>query len=162
MFRITLREAWEAGSGRAEAEGGCAATAWRAGGRDCGCVGEDKGSPKKSFIYLCSRPTCQAGSWARVRYFHTRKFFTRGHKIKPAPVSVGTKWYLYPHPNGFLAAGMRVICTRCHPYLNGPPSQSLGCHRWPLSQATWKRRGECFHVARKCLALTPAYCLTFH
>ena len=41
----------------------------RPGVRDAGIVavqgiaGEDKGNLRKSFIYLCSRPICQAGSW---------------------------------------------------------------------------------------------------
>jgi hypothetical protein len=66
-----------------------------------------------------------AGSRARVRLFYTHCNFTREHNVKPAPVLVGTNTNPYPHPTGFLPAGKRVICARCHPYSPelAPPRQ---------------------------------------
>jgi hypothetical protein len=69
-------------------------------------------------IYLYMRSTCHgylSGSRARVEVFYARCNFARGYNVKPAPVPVGRKRNPYPRPIGFLPAGTRVICARCHP-----------------------------------------------
>jgi hypothetical protein len=54
-----------------------------------------------------------------------------GLRIKPVPT--GTNSHPNPHPIGFLPAGTRVKCARCHPYTgqSGAPATSLG--RWVLT-----------------------------
>jgi hypothetical protein len=63
---------------------------------------------------------------ARVQHFHTHEKKHVGLRIKPVPVPTGTNSHPNPHPIGFLPAGMRVKCARCHPYREGSPGGPSG------------------------------------
>jgi hypothetical protein len=52
----------------------------------------------------------------RVGYFFARYQISIGLIVVPASVPADTVWRPYPHPSGFLPAGLRVFSTRCHLY----------------------------------------------
>lgn len=56
------------------------------------------------------------GFEAHVQLFYTRdKKKVVGLRIKPASMLVSINTYTNPHPIGFLLAGTRIKCARCHP-----------------------------------------------
>jgi hypothetical protein len=67
-----------------------------------------------TYIYTHARG--YAGLRARVQHFHTHEKKPVGLRIKPVPVPTGTNLHPNLHPIGFLPAGTRVKCARCHPY----------------------------------------------
>jgi hypothetical protein len=80
-----------------------------------GCVHGTMKPQRKSSYYIYIHTRGYAGLRARVQHFHTHEKKPVGLRIKPVPVPTDTNSHPNPHPIGFLPAGTRVKCARCHP-----------------------------------------------
>jgi len=112
----------------------CAGAGWLAAATGAGGGGCDRetgrgtgrgregmnGKPRTSGYIVVYGSTCQlilrvCGYAGTSTAFLNPQNFTRRVQMKTAPVPVGTNPNPDPRPSGFLPAGTRVICTRCHP-----------------------------------------------